>query len=162
MSKVRVAGFFLVVALLAAALPALAKGSMPVTITGPGLPQAGVDISNMEQAAPFSMAALEDFDAGVIEQPAWAAEGSGYFLERYVMRGRVRQIFDHAVYYPHPGGLRGVVYYAGIHNGSSEYDGRWYYATPEGDRAMRALIAAHAGRAGGNPSRGWSFALRPD
>ncbi len=162
MSKVRVAGLFLVIALLAAALPALAKGPMPVTITGPGLPAAGVDIGDVEQAAPFSMAALEDFRAGAIEQPAWAVAGSGYLLERYGMQGAVRRVFDRVIYYPHPGGLRSVVYYVGIHNGSSAYDGMWYHATPEGDTAMRALIAAHGARASSRPARGWSLGLRPD
>jgi len=45
-------------------------------------------------------------------------------------------------YYPQSGGSGGYVYYDGLLNGSSEYDGNWFTASPEGDAAFRSLLTA--------------------
>jgi hypothetical protein len=56
----------------------------------------------------------------------------------------VFQAFDRLRYYPSDSaGHSGFVYYDGLVSGRSEYDQKWYTASPEGDRAMKDLIAAH-------------------
>jgi hypothetical protein len=129
----------IIVLLLVAALPASAKGPMPVLISGPGLPSGGVDIQDLDEAAPLSMGMLEDFVRGEIEPPSWAV--LSYRLQRYgIDSAGQRRIFDQVDYYPNPTGGLGVVHYIGIYHGRSEYDGKWYAAKPEGDAAMRSLL----------------------
>ena len=53
--------------------------------------------------------------------------GMGYEIIRYYMNGHTETAFDRLHYYPETG----FVYYDGIVNGSSEYDGKWYIAQPE-------------------------------
>lgn len=52
--------------------------------------------------------------------------------------------FDRLHYYPSESpGHSGFVYYDGLVSGRSEYDQKWYTASPEGDRVMKDFIAAH-------------------
>jgi hypothetical protein len=53
--------------------------------------------------------------------------GIGYEITRYYVEGSRESAFDKLHYYPETG----FVYYDGIVNGSSEYDGKWYTAKPE-------------------------------
>jgi hypothetical protein len=87
----------------------------------------------------ISMANLENFEAGSIEPPTGLT--AGYTLDRQFAEspGKFRS-FDRVVYYPDPAGDLGYVFYEGIVNGSSEYDGRWFRARPVGDAAMRMII----------------------
>jgi hypothetical protein len=48
--------------------------------------------------------------------------------------------FDQLHYYPYTG----YVYYDGLVNGSSEYDGKWYAATPSAEEPFRAALAERA------------------
>ena len=50
--------------------------------------------------------------------------------------------FDQVVYFPDPEGGRGSIFYGGIVNGSSEYDGKWFRASQEGEAALRAALAS--------------------
>lgn len=49
--------------------------------------------------------------------------------------------WDSKTYYPDPNGALGYVYYKGLTNGSSEYDRKWFRATPEGEAAMRQVLS---------------------
>jgi hypothetical protein len=53
--------------------------------------------------------------------------GQGYEITRHYVRGVGDVIFDRLHYYPESG----CVFYDGIENGDSEYDGEWYTANPE-------------------------------
>jgi len=48
--------------------------------------------------------------------------------------------FDELHYYPYTG----YVFYDGIVNGSSEYDGKWYTANPPVNEPFRAALAERA------------------
>lgn len=52
--------------------------------------------------------------------------GEGYEITRYYVDSKRETAFDHLHYYPDIG----YVFYDGIVNGSSEYDGKWYKAAP--------------------------------
>jgi hypothetical protein len=130
-------------ALIAAALslivvPAFAKGAMPVRVTGPGLPAAGIEITDPADYLSLGMGSLPDFQSPT-DPPT--APRIGYTMQRFgVDDAGKKQIFDDLVYYPGPPGERGIVYYVGIHNGSSEYDGKWFYASRSADAVLRRLL----------------------
>jgi len=101
----------------------LAKGSFSfISITGPDLKEA-VRVSDPALTADFFTFA-ESFRDGT-EVPA--GPGFGYEITRYFVEGSRESAFDKLHYYPDTG----FVYYDGIVNGSSEYDGKWYTARPD-------------------------------
>jgi hypothetical protein len=53
--------------------------------------------------------------------------GQGFEITRHYIDGARDIIFDRLHYYPETG----LVFYDGIENGESEYDGEWYVAQPE-------------------------------
>lgn len=119
---------------LAVLLPTitLAKGTpLAVSITGPGLP-GPISVSD-----PLAMPALGILGIMQVETPIVppADLGAGYELQR--------DDFDRVRYYPDPHGSWGYVFYVGIINGSSEYDGHWYRASTVGDATMRCIMEAH-------------------
>jgi hypothetical protein len=67
--------------------------------------------------------------------------GTGYDLIRGGFNGDQFIPFDHLIYYPNSSMGEAVVYYVGLVNGGSEYDGHWFQVTAEGDAAMRAILA---------------------
>lgn len=130
--------------------PALAKGAMPVRIQGPGLPAAGIEVTDRDNYEPLAMGSLPDFYSRAA--PLSAAR-IGYAIQRFwVDEAGNESIFDDLVYYPAPNGGRGIVHYVGIHNGRSEYDGEWYYASRAADAVLRRLL-------GLSPQCGPSFCL---
>jgi hypothetical protein len=131
----------LVAALLTLALPtAHAKGpSDRIIITGPGLGDEGLILTDRDVTELLSMAGLEHFEIGAIPEPAGL--GEGYTLERqYQTAPGQYQSFDRVVYYPDPNGDLGYVFYEGIFNGSTEYDDQWFRARPIGDATIRMLL----------------------
>jgi hypothetical protein len=46
-------------------------------------------------------------------------------------------------YYPSNTDTGGYVFYDGLIDGSSEYDGKWYIASTEGDLAFRRILATN-------------------
>jgi hypothetical protein len=126
-------------ALLAQFSAAHAKGPADrIVISSPLLAEDMV-LTDRDTLVQISMANLENFEAGSIEAPAGLT--AGYTLDRQFEEspGKFRS-FDRVVYYADPGGDLGYVFYEGIVNGSSEYDGRWFRARPAGDAAMRMII----------------------
>lgn len=56
-----------------------------------------------------------------------ADPGKGYEITRFYVDGKREIVFDRLHYHPEAG----YVFYDGIVNGSSEYDGKWYVAKAE-------------------------------
>ena len=83
------------------------------------------------------MAALEIFPDS-IEPPQ--VTGKGYALARAFKNGDTYRTFDVVLYYP--AGERGYVFYVGIENGWSEYDGKWFEASEAGNEAMNKIIGS--------------------
>src|SRR5262245_4747088 len=83
----------------------------------------------------ISMAALEVFPITIAEPNV---TGSGYELARAYKDGNAYRIFDRVRYYPTDSG--GYVFYIGLDNGWSEYDGKWFAASQGGVEAMSKII----------------------
>jgi hypothetical protein len=128
----RSCGLALLIACITA-IPVFAKGGYAfLTITGSDLKET---VRTSETALTKDFFAFADFYRDRVEAPADA--GTGYEITRYYM-DREREIaFDQLHYYP----TTGFVYYDGIINGSSEYDGGWYRARPEMKSMFEALLA---------------------
>ena len=62
----------------------------------------------------------------------------GYDITRYYIDGKREIAFDHLYYHP----KTGYVFYDGIVNGSSEYDGDWYKANPDIAGAFESALSA--------------------
>ena len=107
---------------LSTSITVSAKSSFAfISITGPELKEA-VRLSDPTLTADFFTFA--DFFRDGTEAPV--DPGIGYEITRYFVEGSRETAFDKLHYYPDTG----FVYYDGIVNGSSEYDGKWYTARP--------------------------------
>ncbi|MBI1276596.1 MAG: hypothetical protein GC179_00570 [Anaerolineaceae bacterium] len=95
-----------------------------------------VDLLDSNLIEPISMAALEKFPNS-ITQPN--VTGKGYELARAFKNGRTYRIFDRVRYFP--AGDHGYVFYVGIENRWSEYDGKWFEASAQGVKAMNGIIS---------------------
>jgi hypothetical protein len=127
--------------LLVLAVPASAKGiASLIEIEVPGLENT-IRVEGLDAVWDLSIGQLEDFTQP-LDAPADA--GVGLYLTRYLSDNeRDTYPFDNVVYFASQTGGRGYVYYLGMINGRSEYDGRWFQATPEGDAAISAVLAQH-------------------
>jgi hypothetical protein len=67
--------------------------------------------------------------------------GDGYEILREYRDGDSYHPFDQMVYYPSQAGQSGYVFFEGIVNGSSEYDGKWFAAKPEGEAVIQRLVS---------------------
>ncbi len=129
--------------LLALALPANTKGiANRVIISGEGI-EGEIIVSDPQALMPLSMGILENFQSGVIDPPFENPDSMpAYELKRYLRtQGENYTQFDSVRYYPDPVGGRGYVYYVGIHNGWSEYDGKWFLVQPEGESVLKHLLS---------------------
>lgn len=118
----------------------LAKGPFArITVDGPGL-TGPVDITDADVLSMLGMAEMMDLFV-TIDAPVEA--GPGFELQRFFHddRQNVDVQFDTVHYYPHASDGLAYVHYIGIQNGSSEYDGRWFAVTHEGDSAMRSVLS---------------------
>ena len=117
---------------LIASTTAFAKGGFSfITIMGPNLQE---EIRSDDPALTEGFFAFADFSQDKTEAPA--NPGLGYEITRYYVDGKREIAFDRLHYYPETG----FVYYDGIVNGSSEYDGEWYTAKPEIKTAFESTI----------------------
>lgn len=130
--------------LIALALPGLASAKGPaqrITIVGPGLEGELEIVNDAALLNALSMTMLEDFMQPV-DPPARPAPG--FEITRFYEANTGGYVpFDVVVYHPAPEGEPGAIYYDGIVNGSSEYDGRWFRTNPKGEAALREALAAH-------------------
>lgn len=116
------------------AIAASAKGGYSfVTVSGAELKGT---IRTSETALTEDFFAFADLYHDRVEAPVDA--GVGYEITRYYMDGKREIAFDRLHYYP----AAGFVYYDGIVNGSSEYDGEWYIAKPEMKSIFENVLAA--------------------
>ncbi|MBZ0289729.1 MAG: hypothetical protein K8I30_19050, partial [Anaerolineae bacterium] len=142
MTKLR---WILILSILAAVLLsanlALAKGGWgKIEISGDGL-SGVVEITDPVLLEGFSLGAFQDLALGSIDPPL--VIGSGYQMRRGWDSGPVIFVpFDEVHYYPDPSGGAGYLYYDGLVNGSSEFDGNWYRVTPTGEAVMQQFLAA--------------------
>jgi hypothetical protein len=115
-------GLALLLSLLAS-MTVHAKGGFSfITVTGADL-KGEVRISDPALTEDFFTFA--NFFEDRADAPA--DPGIGYEITRYYVDGKREIVFDRLHYHPEAG----YVYYDGIVNGSSEYDGKWYAAIPE-------------------------------
>lgn len=122
-TRIRIAIAFAFVALLITSVTASAKGGFDfITITGPDLKEA-VRVTDANLTEDFFTFA--NFYEDKAEAPA--DPGKGYEITRHYEQGVSNIVFDRLHYYPETG----FVFYDGIENGDSEYDGEWYTANPE-------------------------------
>lgn len=109
-----------------------------VTVTGPGLVTPITETNPLAMPA-LGMLTLMDATAPIASP---AVSGQGYEL--------TRDGFDHLLYHPDRNGAAGYVYYEGMFNGGSSYDGKWFRATTTGDATLRRLLAVHGVDVPGN------------
>jgi hypothetical protein len=103
---------------------ALAKGSFAfVSVSGENLKG---ELRLYDTSITQDWFAFADFQQSVTAAPLTTPEG-GYEITRYYIDGRRNMAFDHLHYYPRAG----LVYFDGLVNGSSEYDGKWYRANTQ-------------------------------
>ena len=120
---IRIAMGITLAAILITSIPVLAKGGFSfIAITGSDFKG---EIRSTDPALTEDFFAFADFYRNKTKAPA--DPGVGYEITRYYIEGRGEIPFDRLHYYPETG----FVYYDGIVNGSSEYDGEWYSAKPE-------------------------------
>lgn len=117
-----------------------AKGEFDyITVKGPGI-TGEIDVTNPALTEDFF--AFADFSKG--EVPAPADAGQGYQIVRVYVEftdSKPKDLpFDQLHYYPYTG----YVYYDGIVEGSSEYDGKWYIADPSAEKPFRSVLVQRA------------------
>lgn len=132
----KVIWLLLLLGLFVPAFGVFAKGEFDyLLVKGPGIADE-LDITDPSLTRNFF--AFADFSKGSITVPA--DPGQGYQIFRiYVVDGK-DQPFDQLHYYPYTG----YVYYDGLINGSSEYDGKWYSADPAADAPFRGALGKSA------------------
>jgi hypothetical protein len=134
--------------LLVFASPAAAKGNFAkITVQ-----QEGVEGQvNITDPALLGFFAFTDFEDGRRQAPN--VDGPAYVVTRFLLdesgNGRY-QPWDRLRYFPaSPDSTlgRGWVFYEGLVNGSSEYDGQWYMSTRNADALMENIIFPRPGEA---------------
>jgi hypothetical protein len=114
---------------------AFAKGGFDfISITGPNLN----DVRITDPALTEDFFTFADFYEARTRAPA--DPGEGYEVLRYYVDGNGAIAFDRLHYYPQSG----FVFYDGIENGESEYDGGWYVANPEIKPVFESALALQA------------------
>jgi len=122
-SRFRIALGLALLLTLITSITAFAKGSFAfISVTGPDLKDA---VRLIDPALTADFFTFADFFQDRTEAPD--NPGVGYEITRYYVDGSHESAFDKLHYYPDTG----FVYYDGIVNGSSEYDGKWYTAKPD-------------------------------
>lgn len=120
--------------------PALAEGGFDyIAIKGPGI-IGEIDVT--QAALTEDYFAFADFTQGEVAPPAQT--GQGYQIVRlYVVfeDDKPRNApFDELHYYPYTG----YVFYDGVVDGTSEYDGKWYAANPAAEAPFRSVLFQRA------------------
>jgi hypothetical protein len=133
-SRIRLVPWFAVLLSLITSSSALAKGGFDyIAVTGADLE---TEIRFTDRVLTADFFAFADFYEDRTGAPA--DPGEGYEITRFYMNGARGVIFDRLHYYPGTG----YVFYDGIENGESEYDGEWYIARPEIKPLFEAALAA--------------------
>jgi hypothetical protein len=116
-----------------------------VVIRGPGI-SGKVSLTDRSLLRALAMGGLEDVGRNVESAPK---VGDGYELTRYFSDRLPGDVpVDRVHYFPTSGRGPGYVFHHST-TGSARanwYDGRWFVATPSGDRAMRRVLARYVVR----------------
>jgi len=131
-SKYRIAiGLAFMLALIAS-VAVYAKGAFSfIAVTGGSLKQE-LRVTDPDLTDDFF--AFAEFYTSKTKAPE--DPGVGYEITRYYIEGARETAFDRLHYYPDTG----FVFYDGLVNGSSEYDGEWYTAKPEIKTVFESVI----------------------
>ena len=138
--KIRYAliAFFLGSTLSVVALtPALAKELVKVIVLGPGL-NGEVEITDPDQVSFFEnllrLPVIEEKPDGL----------SDAFFEIRMAVGSAGEIVAYNVYhyYPAQEDVAGYFYYAGVIEGSSSVEGKWFSLAEDSDRALREFLVS--------------------
>ena len=118
--------------------PALAKGSFSKIAISGGSLNTEIEVTDPDLLDFFS---LSDFPNARVEEPQ-VDPRSCFLLTRY-QREQSGEFtpWDRLRYCPSGLGATGYVYYEGLVNGWSAYDGYWYQASPSGEKALLEVIA---------------------
>ena len=133
-SRIRVAlGIALLLSLITS-IPVFAKGGFSfITISGPTLKE---EVRATDAALTADFFAFADFYRDKATAPT--NPGVGYEIARAYIDGNREFVFDRLHYYRETG----YVFYDGIENGSSEYDGEWYIARNEVKAPFESALAS--------------------
>jgi len=146
--KAKIIILFTILLLLFSIETVAAKGPPgKLVISGPGL-KGELVITDPVLLDHFWMSKFIDFD-NQIDEPRGIKDG--YEITRYYPVGTGLKAIDKFVYYPHPGGEGGSIFYEGIIDkmfiyGGSPFDGQWYNVTEEGDPVIRKILGEHGVR----------------
>lgn len=127
--------------LLVSAQAALAKEMGRVVISGPGL-KTPIEIIDPEVANRFGLALVDDLNRQKIDPPKSVGEDF-YTIDRGFSDKGTIVGYDHVRYYPNPETGRGWFQYMGTDGYKGKYDGAWFQASPEGERAVLEVLADH-------------------
>ena len=132
-SRVRIAFAVAALVILCTSSVVFAKGNFSfIKIIGGDLKE---EVRSTNPALTTDFFAFADLFQDKTEEPA--NPGTGYLVTRYYMDGSRETAFDHLHYYPDTG----FVYYDGLVDGWSEYDGKWYTAKPEIKTAFETSLS---------------------
>lgn len=136
----KIVTFLLVLGMLLPTAFVFAKGEFDyIAIKGPGI-TGEINVTNPALTQDFF--AFADFSQG--EVPVPADPGQGYQVVRVYVEftdSKPQDLpFDQLHYYPYTG----YVYYDGLAEGSSEYDGKWYVANPAAEAPFRNVLTQRA------------------
>jgi hypothetical protein len=126
-------GIALLVSLVVSIMASAKGGFNFVTISGPGLKE---PMRVTDPALTRDFFTFADFYEDKTKAPA--QPGEDYEILRYYVDGKREIVFDRLHYYPETG----FVFYDGIENGESEYDGDWYTAKPEIKTIFESALSA--------------------
>ncbi|HET6822191.1 MAG TPA: hypothetical protein VFH34_06060 [Anaerolineales bacterium] len=132
-TRIRIIIALALTALLVTPTGAFAKGGFDfITIAGPDLKES-VRVADPRLTADFFTFA--NFYEDKTKAPA--DPGVGYEITRHYVQGISDVVFDRLYYYPETG----FVFYDGIENGESEYDGEWYTANAEIQSVFESVLS---------------------
>ena len=138
-TRIRIAAGVAFAALLLTNLTAFAKGSFDfITIAGSNLKDS---VRLTDSALTEDFFTFANFHEDRTKTPA--DPGQGYEITRHYVQGNSDVVFDRLHYYPESG----FVFYDGIENGDSEYDGGWYIANPDIKPLFETALAIQLGAA---------------
>jgi hypothetical protein len=123
---------------------AVAKGPMQIVgIAWPGSSET-IWIEDPAMLEHLSMAAFEDFYQAV-QFPVKIPVSGGIEINRYYQENELATPvqFDKLFYFRSTESEPGYVYYYGLVNGWSEYDGHWYRVKPKGEQVLLDVLKAN-------------------
>ena len=153
LSRVRIAlGLALICSLLISVMVSAKGGFDYITISGPGLKEAVLVTDTALTVDFFTFANFYEDRARPPADP-----GAGYEILRYYTEGIGARAFDRLHYYPESG----FVFYDGIENGESEYDGGWYTANSTIKPLFESAIGIKTGQAASSQPAGTGIPSLP-